>query len=244
MIENNVHALNLNNFYGDEIFIGEKDPGFQVESLIIPHHYKKLLQHVMIPYGLVNDRIEKLALDIVNTYESESLMPICVLKGSFQFFNSLIQKIQMISSFRAVSLPIAFHFIRAKSYTGMVRANKIEITGLDNMDDIENKNVLIVEDIVDSGSTLNKLMETFKLHKPKSIKVASLLYKRNMANQYPYKPEYIGFNIPNKFVVGYGLDYHQYFRDLNHICVINELGIQQYQEKDGHISNENTSVEA
>ena len=94
---------------------------------------------------------------------------------------------------------------------------------------MEGKNLLIVEDIVDTGRTMKKLLSTIAKYNPKSVKVACLLRKRTPLSS-GYIPDYVGFEIPNKFVVGYALDYNEYFRDLMHICVISKNGVDKYKE--------------
>ncbi|GCC37570.1 hypothetical protein chiPu_0016074 [Chiloscyllium punctatum] len=89
-------------------------------------------------------------------------------------------------------------------------------------------NVLIVEDIVETGRTMRKLLALLEKYKPQMVKVASLLLKRTPRSS-GYRPDFVGFEIPDKFVVGYALDYNEYFRDLNHICVISERGRQKYK---------------
>ncbi|KAJ8788782.1 hypothetical protein J1605_005078 [Eschrichtius robustus] len=89
-------------------------------------------------------------------------------------------------------------------------------------------NVLIVEDVVGTGRTMKALLGSIEKYKPNMIKVASLLVKRTPRSD-GFRPDYAGFEIPNLFVVGYALDYNEYFRDLNHICVINEHGKEKYR---------------
>ncbi|KAK8734666.1 hypothetical protein OTU49_005923 [Cherax quadricarinatus] len=97
---------------------------------------------------------------------------------------------------------------------------------------LSGRNVLVVEDIIDTGKTMEKLLAILKNHQPKSVRVASLLVKRK-SDSTGYRPDYCGFEIPDKFVVGYALDYNEYFRDLNHICVINDSGKKKYLTPQG-----------
>ena len=99
---------------------------------------------------------------------------------------------------------------------------------MDNLSDLKGKNVLVVEDIVDTGRTMQKLLNTLKKYEPKKILVACLLRKRTPLSD-GYIPDYVGFEIPDKFVIGYALDYNEYFRDLPHLCLINEHGIEKYK---------------
>lgn len=98
---------------------------------------------------------------------------------------------------------------------------------MDDLAILKGKNVLIVEDIIDTGRTMQRLLATLAKYEPKSVTVACLLRKRTPLSD-NYAPHYVGFEIPDKFVVGYALDYNEYFRDLAHICAISEYGKQKY----------------
>ena len=103
----------------------------------------------------------------------------------------------------------------------------VHIIGMDDLQVLKGKNILIVEDIIDTGRTMQRLLKLLNKYEPKSINVACLLRKRTHLSD-GYAPHYVGFEIPDKFVVGYALDYNEYFRDLAHICAINENGKQKY----------------
>ncbi|XP_050418337.1 hypoxanthine-guanine phosphoribosyltransferase isoform X4 [Patella vulgata] len=203
--------------------------GYPLDMFCIPKHYEDSLEHVLIPAGLINDRIERLARDIIQDFRNEALTGLCVLKGGYKFFTDLLDKIKALNRNSEESVPLAVDFIRVKSYTDTTSGD-LQVTGIDNLDHLTGKNVLIVEDIIDTGKTMKKLLEVLQKHNPKSIKVASLLTKRRPGDGV-YKPDYLGFEVPNKFVVGYALDYNEYFRDLSHICVINQRGIEKYTSK-------------
>merc|ERR1712098_374366 len=111
----------------------------------------------------------------------------------------------------------------------MGSTGEINIIGLDRLDSLAGKNVLIVEDIIDTGRTMTKLLNTLAKFCPKSVKTACLLRKRTPLSS-GYIPDYVGFEIPDKSVVGYALDYNEYFRDLMHICEISQQGIQKYKK--------------
>ncbi|KAK2189146.1 hypothetical protein NP493_114g02020 [Ridgeia piscesae] len=196
----------------------------------IPGHYETDLESVLIPYGLIQDRIERLARDILRDNSPESIVALCVLKGGHKFFVDLCDHIQIVCRNSKVSLPMAIDFIRLKSYVGTESSQDVQVIGGDNLADLKGKNVLVVEDIIDTGRTMTKLISLLKTYDPKSVQVASLLVKRT-PQSVGYKPDYIGFEVPDKFVVGYALDYNEYFRDLGHICVINENGKRKYATK-------------
>jgi hypoxanthine phosphoribosyltransferase len=107
-------------------------------------------------------------------------------------------------------------------------SGKVAVVGGDDLEELRGKNVLVVEDIIDTGRTMRKLLATLADHEPKKVRVVSLLVKRTLSST-GYRPDYIGFEIPNKFIVGYALDYNEYFRDLTHVCVISDNAKQKYE---------------
>lgn len=137
---------------------------------------------------------------------------ICVLNGAFIFAADL---------YREVNLPHSqITFIRYKSYDGMCSTGELrQVMGL--QEDIEGRNVIVIEDIVDTGTTAAELMNMLAEHNPKSIKLATLLFKPNsIINQ--VMPDYVGFNIPSKFIIGYGLDLDGEARNLSDIYILSK----------------------
>lgn len=139
-------------------------------------------------------------------------------------------------------MPISFEFIKVKSYENDQSTANITISGLSEKElqgfrgmflcfHFIGKDILIVEDIVDTGRTMKALLEKLKGYEPASVRVVSLLVKKREGKAISkYQPEYVGFTIPDHFVVGYALDYNEMFRDLDHICVINEAGKRRYAQ--------------
>ncbi|KAK2145242.1 hypothetical protein LSH36_693g02006 [Paralvinella palmiformis] len=193
----------------------------------VPKHYEDVLDYIMLPAGIINDRVERLARDIFDDFGSQPIIALCVLKGGYKFFTDLIDKLQTLNRNSEKSLPISIDFIRLKSYMNEQSTGQVQILGGDNLKNLSGKNVLIVEDIIDTGNTMRKLLSTLQQYKPNTVKVTSLFVKRTPKSS-GYKPDYIGFSIPDKFVVGYALDYNEYFRDLSHVCVINEAGKERF----------------
>lgn len=149
---------------------------------------------------------EAISLD----YSGESLLVIGILKGAFIFMADLVRKIQV---------PLQLDFMDVSSYGGSTISSG-EVRIMKDLDySIEGKNVLIVEDIVDSGLTLNYITEILKKRAPKSVKIACLLDKPSRRKS-PTYPEYVGFSIPDEFVVGYGLDYDENYREYPAICIL------------------------
>lgn len=137
---------------------------------------------------------------------------ICVLNGAFIFAADL---------YREVNLPHSqITFVRFKSYDGMCSTGELrQLMGL--QEDIEGRNVIVIEDIVDTGTTAAELINLLAEHNPKSIKLATLLFKPNsIINQ--VMPDYVGFNIPSKFIIGYGLDLDGEARNLSDIYILSK----------------------
>jgi len=156
---------------------------------------------------LTNQQIEaqiKLLSEKINLdYKGEEPLFIAILNGSFMFAAQLYQQI---------NLPSQITFVKVASYSGTSSTGKVtSIIGLDTP--IAGKHIILVEDIVDTGNTMHSLLQQLQEHQPASIKIASLIQKPN-ALQHAITVDYIGFKIPNDFIVGYGLDYDGYGRNL------------------------------
>lgn len=156
-------------------------------------------------------RIEALGKAITNDFENEDLVVICVLKGAFMFCSDLIKKINR---------PLKLEFISLSSYGDATQSSGNVRLDMDITANIEGKNVLIVEDIVDSGLTIKTLMEMMSVRKPRTVKLASLLFKPSKL-KHNVKIDYLGFEIEDKFVIGFGLDYAGRYRELPYIGVLN-----------------------
>lgn len=166
---------------------------------------------VLIDEQTIYKRINDLASQIENDYGNEELICVSVLKGSFPFAWELTKRIKKNN--------IIFEFMEISSYE-----NALESSGKINVKkdiscDISNKNVLIIEDIIDSGNTLSYLTEYLNTKNPKSLKVATLLSKPSR-RVVDVPVDYIGFTIEDKFVVGFGLDFEQKHRNLPYIAYV------------------------
>uniref|UniRef100_UPI00358E05EE hypoxanthine-guanine phosphoribosyltransferase isoform X2 n=1 Tax=Myxine glutinosa TaxID=7769 RepID=UPI00358E05EE len=213
----------------DCIVIRDDEPGYNLNKFCIPNHYMEDLEYVFIPHGLIMDRTERLAREILRDMGGHHIVALCVLKGGYKFFADLLDFIKALNRNCDRSIPLTVDFIRLKSYCNDQATGDIRVIGGDDLASLAGKNVLIVEDIIDTGRTMQTLLNLLKQYKPNMVKVTSLLVKRR--SQTPaYRPDYVGFEIPDKFVVGYALDYNEYFRDLNHICVISENGKEKYKK--------------
>lgn len=154
----------------------------------------------------IQKRVAELAGQINRDYENRKPLFIAILNGSFMFASDL---------FKHLTIDAEICFIKLVSYKGMTSSGKITTAiGLDQ--DLFNRDVIIVEDIVDTGKTLGVFLPKLAHQQPASLKIATLLHKPD-ATKYPLTLDYIGFSIPDKFVVGYGLDYDGLGRNLKEI---------------------------
>lgn len=154
----------------------------------------------------IQQRVKEMAAAINKEYEGKKPLFIAILNGSFMFAADL---------FKQLSIEAELCFIKLASYKGMKSSGKV-ITSIGLEEDLFGKDVIIVEDIVDTGKTLHRFLPKLVHQQPKSLKIATLLHKSE-ATEYPLALDYVGFVIPNKFVVGYGLDYDGLGRNLREI---------------------------
>ena len=167
---------------------------------------------VYISEDQIKNKITELAYKVNEDFAGQEVVAICVLNGAFMFCADLV---------REITLPVTMEFIKVSSYgAGTNSSGEIKFE-VDLKKSLAGKNVLIVEDIVDTGLTITKIMEKLKTHSPLTIQLASLLFKPSR-NIHPVKIDYLGFEIQDKFVIGYGLDYDGKFRELPYIGIFDE----------------------
>ena len=160
----------------------------------------------------IQDRIKELAVQISKDYNGKLPILIGVLNGSFIFLSDLVKKI---------NIHIEIDFFKLSSY-GDAKISSGDVKLIKELNaDINERHVIIVEDIVDTGLSIQFIKDILKNYRPASVKIASLLVKPESL-KYKAKIDYIGFEIPNRFVIGYGLDYAQKFRNLNSIYALSE----------------------
>ncbi|NXK57609.1 PRDC1 protein, partial [Sylvietta virens] len=225
------------------IQISDNWPGYSLDLFTYPQHYYGDLEYVLIPHGIIVDRTERLAKDIMQDIGDNDIVVLCVLKGGYKFCADLVEHIKNLSrnSERFISMKV--DFVRLKSYHNDRSMQEMQIIGGDDLSKLTGKVYFLLstflyvlltlfflfyKDIVGTGRTMKVLLNNLEKYKPKMIKVASLLVKRTSRPD-GYRPDYYGFEIPDLFVVGYALDYNEHFRDLNHICVINDHGKTKYR---------------
>ena len=168
------------------------------------------IQRTLFSQEEIDRRLDELAAEINRDYAGKEPMLISVLRGSFVFMADLTRKID---------LPCTVDFMAVSSYgKGTTSSGQVQITK-DLSDDIEGKDILVVEDILDSGNTLSYLMKLLQARHPASIRLCTLLDKPER-RVVPVQADYVGFTIPDEFVAGYRLDYAEKYRNLPYIGVL------------------------
>lgn len=174
--------------------------------MIDPSYVKEIL----IPEDRLQQRITELGAQISRDYAGEDLLLLAVLKGSVLFLSDLM---------RHITIPHAVDFMATSSYGASTESSGIVRILKDLDEPIQGRNVLIVEDIIDTGHTLNYLLLLLRARMPKSLRICTLLNKPDR-REVNVHVDYIGFDIPNEFVLGYGLDYDELYRNLPYIAVL------------------------
>ncbi|MGI9104336.1 MAG: hypoxanthine phosphoribosyltransferase [Terriglobales bacterium] len=165
---------------------------------------------VLFTHEQIANRVAEMAADITRDFAGQSIIFVGVLKGASIFLGDLA---------RQVKLDATFDFISVASYGNGTRSSGEVKVYKDVDSSLANKNVIIVEDILDTGLTMGYLKKVFQAHQPRALKVAALLDKACRRIE-PVKADYVGFVIPDEFVVGYGMDYAERYRNLPNICVL------------------------
>ena len=175
---------------------------------------KQILDKSFKPYltqSTIREAIERIANQINQDYKDENPLFIAILNGSFIFASDLFKKIH---------IPAEISLKKLASYQGTKSTGNV-ITAIGLETELYNRNVIVLEDIIDTGKTLHTFLPHLEHQQPKSLKVCTLLHKKE-ATKYPISIDYLGFEIPDLFVVGYGLDYNGYGRNLDQIMQIDE----------------------
>jgi len=170
----------------------------------------KDIKNIMISEEEIAKRVKELGKQLTEEYNGKELLVVGILKGCMLFLSDLV---------RTIDLPLTMDFMVVSSYGTTTKSSGVVRIIKDLEREIEGKDVLIVEDIVDTGLTLSYLIENFKTRNPKSVKVCSLLDKPDRRKA-QVDIQYVGFKIPDEFVVGYGLDYSEIYRNLPFVCVL------------------------
>ncbi len=173
--------------------------------------YREFIDEVLIPEDVLQMRIGELGKQISQDYAGQDLLMVCILRGGVLFLTDLMRKI---------SIPHHIEFMHVSSYGSGARESSGSVRiNFDLRTDIFDRNVLLVEDIIDSGHTLATVIQILQTRQPKSLRICTLLDKKER-RQVEMPIDYCGFEIPDKFVFGYGLDLDEYYRHLPFIATV------------------------
>ncbi|MGN1250561.1 MAG: hypoxanthine phosphoribosyltransferase [Candidatus Spyradocola sp.] len=171
---------------------------------------KDEIDRVLVSNERIQARLDELAERINQDYAGKELLLVCILKGAVTVFADVL---------RRVTIPCEIDFMAVSSYGSSTKSSGVVRILKDLDHGIEGKDVLIVEDIVDSGMSMHYLLDTLKTRKPASVRLLTLLDKPDR-RRVELTADYIGFTIPDEFVIGYGLDYAEKYRNLPDVCVL------------------------
>ena len=181
---------------------------FVNESIADPRLEGRALRRIVYDASHIARRVHELGAEITAAYPDGELLVLGLLKGSFIFLSDLVRQIHR---------PLHVDFLVATSYgDAMVSSGNVRLV-YDPETRLEGKHILLVEDIVDTGRTLNKLMELLEARNPRSLEICALLHK-HIADELKYETKFIGYDAPHEFLVGYGLDHAESFRHLPYIA--------------------------
>ncbi|MDA8126686.1 MAG: hypoxanthine phosphoribosyltransferase [Deltaproteobacteria bacterium] len=166
---------------------------------------------ILLTKERIAQRVAELAAQISAEHRGGELLVVGVLNGAFVFMADLI---------RALTVPCSVDFVRLASYSGCESCGQVRITK-DLETPVAGRDLLVVEDIVDTGLTLSWLVEALRVRQPASLKVCAFLDKKER-RKVPFEADYVGFAIPDRFIVGYGLDYNERYRYLPDVCVLRD----------------------
>eukprot|EP01015_Nassula_variabilis_P016214 TRINITY_DN2468_c0_g1_i4.p1 TRINITY_DN2468_c0_g1~~TRINITY_DN2468_c0_g1_i4.p1 ORF type:complete len:223 (-),score=26.94 TRINITY_DN2468_c0_g1_i4:171-839(-) len=206
------------------------DKPYDKDQFYLPEYCKEYIDQILIPKGLIECRIEKLAHDIANYYQDRPFITISLLKGSIRIQMKIAHCLSEIYKSGKYKNCVRNEYVRVKSYVNDQSSGTITMIGLESVD-FTGKEVLVIEDIVDTGLTLTKFNARLYELGAKDVKVFSLLsIEQNRREDCKFTIDFLGFYIPNYFLVGYGIDYNDNMRDLDHICVINQKGKEVFRK--------------
>ena len=176
----------------------------------ISSNINKDVDFVLLDNKTLRKRIKELGKQITKDYKGKKPVILCFLKGSLHFMTALAE---------SISLPIEYECLKASSYANTVSTGKVSVL-INMLGSIKDKDVIIVEDIVDTGHTMKNILGILEKEGVASVEIATLLNKQARREVEGINPKYIGFEIEDYFVIGFGLDYNEYYRNLPYVGVL------------------------
>uniref|UniRef100_A0A6U5EGW1 Phosphoribosyltransferase domain-containing protein n=1 Tax=Corethron hystrix TaxID=216773 RepID=A0A6U5EGW1_9STRA len=183
---------------------------YSSEHVFVPPHYDGYVDSVMLTNGAIQDRICKLARDVRSAYPGVTIHLVCVLKGGAAFFHDLQRHLRVYHDYLSPAaasgsyIPFTLDFVRCKSYEGTSSSGSVEVTGMSDFQNLRGRHVLLVEDMIDTGRTMSKVVPHLRQYvgETGSVRVCALFQKRTPLSC-GFEADFTGFTIPNRFVVGY-----------------------------------------
>ena len=218
----------------NKVPIIRKEDFFPKEFFLLSKEHSQYIDKVVIPKGLIHDRVEKLAERILVDHHNEEVVFLVLLKGAIVFAQSLFEKIGSLLKSNAYSMKYKCEYISV-ARIGVENINRdIKIQEKEELfKSLKGKTVILVEDNIDTGLTLYKIINLLKKYEPLSIKCSILLRKMRPENlQYDYEIDYLGFLIPNNCrYFGFGNDIGDKFREIDHVCSPTDECLEKFQKK-------------
>lgn len=181
---------------------------------------QQIVDEVVLSESEIQNRVEELAQEVSEDYRGEELLIVGILRGAFVFMSDIIRK---------MNVPLTVDFMMVSSYGNSRTSSGVVRIINDTKENIHERHVLILEDIIDTGLTYHSLKRTLETRDPASLSVCTLLNKPEN-RQVDVPIDYTGFDIPDRFVVGYGLDYMEYFREIPYIFVPTQDALERMEE--------------
>jgi len=209
---------------------------FDKQHILLGKNHEKFIEKIILTKGMILDRIEALANQIVSDFADKKVFLLCVMKGAITFTAALSEKITNILKNdvkNSLNMDFQCEYISISSYENDCSTGEVKIKQDEKiLEPLRGHDIIIIEDIYDSGLTMLALINFLKKFEPSSVSSAVLFQKMNVSHlELGYSINYVGFLIPNQFVIGFGLDYNEEFRTLDHLCSINQLGIEKFKIK-------------
>ena len=180
---------------------------------------EQYVEEILVSEEMIHQRVQELGAELSRDYNGKFPILVSILKGGVYFLADLSRQMSILHE---IDFMVVSSYGDSQETSGVVRIVK------DLKENIHNRHVLLVEDIIDSGLTLDYLLKALQMRGPASLEVCALLSKPARRQVHP-PVKYLGYEIPDRFVVGYGLDYKQYYRHLPYVCVFREEGAEEYR---------------
>ena len=200
----------------------ERDPA----DFPISPFYRKYIKSVLISEADLEKRSAEIAMQIADTYKERPYYIIVTLKAAAEFYMMIYKYLKKIYESGKYNNCVRHEYLRVKSYENTKSAGSITFIGGESFS-AKDKEVLIIEDMIDTGRTIKTMIEKYKSEGAKSVKVATLAIKESHPKD--IRVDFVAFKVPNVFAIGFGMDYNEYVRDLSCVCVLNSDGFEAFK---------------